>query len=467
MTAAVYIGGCSAELHAKTIEQIIFAQKAEFFGGPFLSAYWLLISYKYLFKRSASLNLVLLTMIVPLITLFLAVTNEYHHFIYSDIRVASYEGALLAQYVKGGWYYVYASFSYAVQCFGAVVFFKEWRRKSYGFKTHVFWIFAGSVLPAVCNLIYISGLSPFHLDLTPFGLGISGILLGIAVFRFGFLDLQEKVKDVAFWDINEGILVVDESNRVIDFNQACSDIFNWLDLNQIGIDLRSFTDGAEILKQSGQHFEMKIKDDQKEKYYEFHKTPLFDQDKKLGTVYLIQDISGHKQRISKQNDIISYDSLTGIFNRERLTAELEQELHRMKWYGRFLSVLLVDIDSFKNVNEQYGTLTGDEVLKALANTCISRLRRTDIFGRFEGEKFLIILPETGRENGLSVAESIRKSIADLSFLSNGRAVRITVSIGVKTTESHENSITTDEIIKGAYSALDHAKESGRNRISAL
>lgn len=466
LTISIYIGGYALELRSNSLEQILFSLKVEYFGAPFMSAFWLLMSYKFLRKKSASLNLILLIMAVPCITLFLSVTNEYHHLIYTSVSTFEHDGYLLAKLAKGPWHYVNILYAYSIQIFGMVVFFQVWRTKGYQFRTQAFWMFCGSIWPGLVNIIYVAGFSPLNLDLTPFGLSISGIFFFLAIFRQGFLELQEIVKDVTFLEIDEGILVIDDKNRLIDFNQACKKVFDWLDLKQIGIDISVFPEGRKILGQSGQTFEMKIIKDREERFYEFRRTPLVDQNVKLGFVYFIQDISRQKEMIQKLHDMASYDSLTEIYNRRRLMEEMDKELLRMRRYGRCLSVMMIDIDHFKLVNDLYGHQSGDEVLKILSDTCINRIRRTDIIGRYGGEEFLVILPEANEENALYVAENIRKCIAGLDFISNDSVIHITVSIGLKTVYSKESNLSVESIIKSADNALYHAKNIGRNRTSA-
>ena len=321
LTISVYIGGYAMELRSDTIEGIRFALKAEYFGAPFMSAFWLLMTYRYLSRKSASMNLTLLIMAAPFITLFLSMTNDDHHLIYTNISTFTYDGYLLALLEKGPWYYVNILYSYAIQLFGMVVFFRAWRTRGFQFRTQAFWLFLGSLWPGVVNLIYVAGLSPLKLDLTPFGLSLSGFCFCIALFRYGFLELQEIVRDVAFLEIGEGILVIDDRNRLIDFNQSCKEIFSWPNANHIGVDVGIFPEGKNILSQTDPLFEMKIVKDQEEKWYEFRRTPILEKNKRLGSVYFIHDISKQKEMIQTLHDIASYDSLTEIYNRRRLMEE--------------------------------------------------------------------------------------------------------------------------------------------------
>lgn len=468
LAISIYISGYVCELQSSNIEQISFALKAEYFGAPFMSGFWMLLSYKFLFKKTAPFKTVVFIMLLPVITLFLSVTNEYHHLIYTRIAAIQQDGYLLSQLSKGPWYYVNIGYAYCVQIFGMAVFFKAWRTKMYLHKIQAFWMFWGSIWPALVNLIYVAGLSPLDLDLTPFGLSISAVFFYIAIFRYGFLELQEIVKDVTFLGIEEGILVIDDKNRLIDFNQACKDIFSWLHPNQIGTNIITFPEGKAILEQTNQnHFEIKIRKGNAAEYYEFRRTPLIDRKTNLGFVYFIQNITKQKEMIQALNDIASYDSLTEIYNRRRLMEETEKELFRMKRYGNCLSLLMIDIDHFKIVNDQFGHQAGDEVLKSLANCCKEQIRRTDTIGRYGGEEFLIILPETNEGDALFIAENIRKSIEELEFCFNNEAISITVSIGIKTAYRYENNLNVEFIIKGADNAMYYAKNNGRNQVSSI
>jgi len=460
LAVSIYVIGYVFELQSDNIDQITFALKAEYFGAPLMSGFWLLLSFKFYYKKQIPLKTTVLIMTLPAITLFLSVTNEYHHLIYTKIDAFEYDGYLLSLLTRGPWYYVNIGYAYFAQLFGMTVFFKTWREKKYRYKTQAFWMFWGSIWPGLVNMIYIAGLSPLDLDLTPFGLSISAVFFYIAIFRHGFLELQEIVKDVTFLGISEGILVIDTKNRLIDFNKASCEIFKWLGRDQIGLSIETFPDGNRLLEYSDKNlFELNIND----RYYEFRKTSLNYNNTDLGAVYFIQDITSQKEIIKNLHDIACYDSLTEIYNRRMIMEEMERQLDHMKRYGNCLSVLMIDIDHFKLVNDQYGHQSGDEVLKILASSCRQKIRNTDIIGRYGGEEFLIILPEANEENAFLVAENIRSFIEQYEFSLRNQKISITVSIGIKTVFRHGENLDVEQIIKCADDALYHAKNNGRNR----
>jgi diguanylate cyclase (GGDEF)-like protein len=428
LAVAIYIIGYGLELHSKNVEQIKFFLKLEYFGAPFMTAFWLILSYKFHFKKAPSMKTTIAILAIPFMTLFLSVTNELHHLIYANISVFESAGGLFPILSRGPFYYVNVAYAYSVQLFGAVVFFSAWRKSGYNHKTLAFWLFLGSMWPGLVNIIYLTGMSPLSLDLTPFGLSLSAVFFYVALFRYDFLELKEIVKDVTFWEINEGIMVIDEKHRLIDFNKAGKKIFDWLDLKHIGTDISAFREGKEILKQKGNLFEMKILQKSRQKYFEFRKTVMKENNKNVGCVYFIQDISHQKEMIQALNNMANYDSLTQIFNRRKLLLEAEAEFQRFKRYGHYISILMIDIDYFKAINDKYGHLAGDEVLKALAKACKERIRCTDILGRYGGEEFLIVLPETDRKNASKVADDIRKFIEEMGIVFNDQVIRVAVNI---------------------------------------
>ena len=173
------------------------------------------------------------------------------------------------------------------------------------------------------------------------------------------------------------------------------------------------------------------------------------------------------ERIARQQELehlASTDALTGLANRHTLVIRAEQELARAKRYGSELSLLMVDIDFFKKVNDTYGHQAGDIVLKKLADIFPLVLRDTDFAARFGGEEFVILLPETNAENALKAAERLRAWVNDTPVpLQQGEMVKFTISVGVASYSTSVNN-SIEKLISGADKALYAAKETGRNKV---
>lgn len=156
------------------------------------------------------------------------------------------------------------------------------------------------------------------------------------------------------------------------------------------------------------------------------------------------------------------DPLTGLFNRRYLETIGPRELSRCERDGSGLALMMIDIDHFKSINDRYGHLGGDEVLKALAAILINSVRGTDIACRFGGEEFLLLLPNMGAQGATDRAEQWRAAFEAMTVESNGDQIKATLSIGVALHPRDGNVI--EALTRAADSALYRAKAEGRNRV---
>ncbi len=170
-----------------------------------------------------------------------------------------------------------------------------------------------------------------------------------------------------------------------------------------------------------------------------------------------------KERLQKElAHMAMYDALTDILSRRALLEQAEVERQRTKRYGRDLSFLMIDIDHFKKVNDTYGHLIGDVVLREVAQTLKKQTRRSDFVGRYGGEEFLIILPETSIEKALILAEKLRKQVSELTFPVGGQVLKdITISIGAT---EYEDDPNIEKFINRSDKWLYAAKQNGRNQV---
>ena len=167
-----------------------------------------------------------------------------------------------------------------------------------------------------------------------------------------------------------------------------------------------------------------------------------------------------EQAVTRQAQI---DYLTGVFNRWHFMEKAELEFGRAVRYGNELSVLMMDIDFFKHINDRHGHKVGDSVLKKLAEVCLQTLRAVDIFGRLGGEEFAVLLPDTDIRAAAEVAERLREAIAHAQVpLAGGQMLQFSASIGVSSMSSCDDNI--DMLLNIADTALYEVKNSGRNNV---
>jgi len=156
------------------------------------------------------------------------------------------------------------------------------------------------------------------------------------------------------------------------------------------------------------------------------------------------------------------DGLTQVHNKRYLLEFLEREMARAQRHQRSLSLVLFDIDHFKKINDTYGHLAGDYVLREMASALKSRIRKEECFARYGGEEFALVLPETGHENTVFLADKLRKIIEQHQFVFEGKRIGVTFSAGVADHKPAQDSALA--FIKEADSRLYEAKRQGRNRV---
>ena len=193
-------------------------------------------------------------------------------------------------------------------------------------------------------------------------------------------------------------------------------------------------------------------------------TPICYQGKMMGVVEVFRDASLY-ERMAQQRNVAKKlslrDALTGLPNRRYLNKKLSQEIKKFKQSHNDLHSAVLDIDHFKSINDNFGHKTGDVILREVASILENNLRTSDFIGRYGGDEFVVILPNTPKEYSFIVFERIRKIITDKKI---GKKIFVTVSFGVTKAKSKD---TPDTIFKRADSALYRAKNNGRNRIEYI
>ena len=444
------------ELMSTTLNKMIFFIKLEYFGLAFIPSFWFLLAYKFYFKKSYSMRLYLTILFIPFITLILVSTNEFHHLFYDEISINKYKNFNVSILDKGFWYAISTTYSYLVFTIGQILFYKSWKKSESRKKIQSLLLLIGGSFPLGLSVVYLTGFTS-GIDPVPIGYVILFVFYYIAIFKFEFLEMKDKIRDISFEKIDEGIIVVDMKGQLIDFNNAGKKVFLWLTQNNIGLNLNEISDYLFVVNDN--HFEVMYNN----KIYFFRTTYIHDKDKVSGKIYIFQDITERKSMINKLEYNAKYDFLSRVYNRHQFFELAEIELYKANRYGTVFSLLMLDIDLFKNINDNYGHVAGDTVIKAVAKECKERLRPSDIIGRYGGEEFLFLLPSTNIESASIVADNIRQIIEKMKVPFNNEVIKLTVSIGVSSYFGFGDAELKD-LIHNADIALYKAKNNGRNRV---
>ena len=190
-------------------------------------------------------------------------------------------------------------------------------------------------------------------------------------------------------------------------------------------------------------------------------TKLSDDGALIGYEGIVRDVTPYKKMEEELRRLATIDFLTSVNNRRYFLDLAQKEMNRSKRYGHHFSLVMLDIDHFKKVNDTFGHSVGDQVLIEFCNVCLKVLREHDIIGRLGGEEFAVVLVESDTETALAVAERIRKAVASHKVTIGNQGIRFTVSLGVT---SMWSDCDLNSMLESADNAMYQAKENGRNQV---
>jgi len=186
----------------------------------------------------------------------------------------------------------------------------------------------------------------------------------------------------------------------------------------------------------------------------------------LRNVELQREVDERKQAQAALEHLATIDTLTGLANRRYFLELAERAFYQAQRYNRPLSVVMIDVDNFKHINDTFGHAAGDQVLAGLASRMQQVLRRSDILGRYGGDEFVVLLPETGQEGARRMTERLREAVARTSHSIGQIDLPVSLSVGVSSSFGMTN-ITLDQLLQRADKALYTSKQSGRDRVTAF
>jgi len=293
---------------------------------------------------------------------------------------------------------------------------------------------------------------------------VTSVLLYLAVHRDGLADLVPVARDVVFDNLSDGLVVLDGKGRLVDVNREGVRLLGLagpIPVGRIGATIHPLLTTDRV-------GEVEVEtEDGSGRYISLQFTPFVATRRSVGgTIVIVRDVT---ERVSmallleeQKRDLerlAMTDVLTGLYNRRHAAHALETECARAKRYNQPLSVAMVDLDHFKQVNDVHGHATGDRVLKAAAEAMVAAVRGTDVVARWGGEEFVLILPNAGEEYSEKVVERVRQAAHQAIRETTG--LEVTMSAGLADYLPGES---IDGLLDRADGYLYQAKEQGRDRL---
>lgn len=479
---------------AGTIEAMVTDQatkilwsQIEYLGFTLIPPFLLIFTKAYLSKENLKVTQVLPWFIFPVLTNVIVWTNSYHQLIWTGFTPGNQALNILI-YKHGPWFYVNSAYTYILLGLSVFYLIKALFSHQQIVRWQVSAILVSLLFPFASGTAYLFGWEPVKgMDISALGFVFTGLIITLAILRFQLFDLMPVARAALVEHMRDGIIVIDEKERIVDLNPAVQKIFQVKSKSLIGKNIREILPEPLVTHLSDGSFdeaayEMLTADAQT--YFDVNTVSLKNkQNLPTGTLIILSDITQRKKvefdlkdsniqlqdrltRIAVLQESLQEqavrDPLTNLFNRRYLEETLSREINRAQRAGLPVSVIMMDIDHFKTVNDRYGHITGDQVLQALAQLISTNSRGEDIACRFGGEEFLLILPGSTIDCAVKRADEWRQKFSEMKIDTPHGTASATLSVGVVVFPGHGE--TAEDLIHTADQAMYKAKENGGNQV---
>lgn len=431
--------------------------------------------------------------IIPVIALTLLFNPNWFHFFYVSIHPVTPNGGPLV-IERGPWYFVSLLQAYLLNLIGMGLLIWRFIQFRNVFRKQAIILIGAVLIPLLVNVFY--QLAPrfipafsIPIDLTPISFTITAFLLSTGIFGLRLFDLVPIARHTVLEHIPEMVFVVDAQDRVLDANTVAQHTLG-KPLGQIvgGEVIDVFREWPELINRflttHETHEEILIPGSPP-RTLEIIVSALYNRFKQLeGRIIVAHDISERKwlendlkyANESLKNQLVEIerlraelqeqairDPLTNVFNRRYMAEFLDQELANAERENIPISVVIMDMDNFKQFNDTYGHKCGDIVLQAFANFLVAHTRRGDVVCRYGGEEFVIIMPGASLDAGYERAENWRQDFSETNIAYDDMKFSATFSAGVAVFP--QDATTGDMLLQAADRALYRSKNTGRNRVT--
>jgi diguanylate cyclase (GGDEF)-like protein/PAS domain S-box-containing protein len=425
-------------------------------------------------------------MIIPVFTILAAFTNQWHHLLWTGFHWGSLKYNVLV-YEHGILFFAHAVYIYILVFFVMALIIQKIFKTNPPFRSQLILIAIGGLFPIISGALYVFNADFIPgFDISSFGFILTNLFLALGFSRFQLLDLVPVARDTLIKQFHDGMIVIDSKNRIVEMNQAARKLLRVMDNNPLGKNFRDFLPcEIDLEKFNRDSLPSEICfDKENDIYYDVQVSSLSDNaSNPSGYLLVLRDISIRKQteiQLKLANDHLynqivevnhlqellkeqaTHDSLTKLHNRRLMDEVLNQLLEQSDHSSQPFSLVVMDIDHFKNINDDFGHQTGDLILEAVGKCIMQSTRTNDFSCRLGGDEILIAFQNMSEDKAKIKAEIIREEIQSIETEAEKQLISITVSIGVATYPADGKSI--NEVIYWADQAMYLAKDKGGNLV---
>ncbi|MFO8150976.1 MAG: diguanylate cyclase [Trueperaceae bacterium] len=479
--AAVYAFGYALEISGDSLAWIRFALTVEYLAIAALPTIMLWLAADY--DRQGWLRgnwWRWVAAAVSIATFLVVATNPWHALFHANARIDVSGPFPMLAFDKGPWFWGFQAYSALAILLANAVFLRAWRSAGAHRRAQVRLLFFASLVPWLGNLVNVSGVLPWGIDIMPFMLVVAIALFYLGVMRQGMAELAPVARDLVFEQLGDAALVLDLEGHVLDQNAAAVRLLGPLSERHGGDGEALLADRYPELAELAHVVPGEVpgpdeltydtlRDEPPElkrgdRTYSVRSQPLGPRGgEAIGRVMVLRDITRYARMEALLRTLATTDELTAIPNRRHFLDLAEREVARARRHGRALGMIVFDLDRFKDVNDTYGHHAGDAVLRAVAKAVEGQVRSSDMIGRIGGEEFAVVLPESTMDDVAYVAERIRAAIAELTVPIGGDGVRASASVGGCSLPVGQLRDLSDLLMRADH-AQYRAKGAGGNKV---
>lgn len=476
-----------------SMEDKILWLKLENIGILTVPAFWFIFTLQYAqLDRWLNKYTLVIFFIIPAISLALLFNPDWFHLFYTDVYTVTESGGPLVP-VRGPWYFASLLQAYLLNLIGMGLLIWRFIQSRHVFRRQALVLIGAVLIPLLVNVFY--QLAPrlvpefsIPMDLTPISFTVTAFLLSTGIFGLRLFDLVPIARHTVLEHIPEMVFVIDAQDCVLDANSVAQKSLGKPLDEIIGREvIEVFRGWPELLNRfltsHEAHEEIQIPGDPP-RTLELIVSALYNRFRQLeGRIVVAHDITDRKwlendlqfanESLKNQLEEITHlrnelkeqairDPLTKVYNRRFLADAMDRELAQADRHEKPASVVILDIDFFKQFNDTYGHRCGDFVLQYIAQFLGERIRRGDVLCRYGGEEFVVFMPSAPLAAAYQRANTWRNEIANAFIEYEGLYLKTSFSAGVAGFPTHGS--TSDAILQAADKALYRAKNTGRNRV---